>query len=318
MPNRLTLSSRIYVAGHRGLVGSAIARRLEELGCRGVLVRTRDELDLRDGAAVDRFFEAEKPEYVFLAAAKVGGIMANALAPAEFLYDNLAIQTNVIHAAWKHGARKLVFLGSSCIYPKMAPQPIQESSLLTGPLEETNEAYAIAKIAGLKLAAAYRAQYGFQAVSLLPANLFGPGDNFDLKTSHVLPAMIRRFHEAAVSGAKEVVLWGTGTPRREFLHVSDAATAACFAMENYDGNWHLNVGTGEDLTIADLAQMVARIVHYKGRISFDPSKPDGTPRKVLDVSRLQGLGWRPRVALEDGIVSTYQWYVSHAAKSVAG
>jgi GDP-L-fucose synthase len=318
MPNRLTSSSRIYVAGHRGLVGSAIARRLDELGCRSVLVRPRTELDLRDSSAVDRFFETEKPEFVFLAAAKVGGIMANALQPAAFLYDNLAIQTNVIHAAWKHGTRKLVFMGSSCIYPKLAPQPIKESSLLTGPLEETNEAYAIAKIAGLKMAAAYRAQYGFQAVSLMPTNLYGPGDNFDLKTSHVLPALIRRFHEAVVGGVKEVVLWGTGTPRREFLHVSDAAAAACFAMENYDGTSHLNVGTGEDLTIAELAQMVARVAHYKGRISFDPSKPDGTPRKVLDVSRLQGLGWRPYVALADGIVSTYEWYISHAAKSVAG
>ncbi|MEQ1885696.1 MAG: GDP-L-fucose synthase [Bryobacteraceae bacterium] len=310
--------ARIFVAGHRGLVGSAIKRRLEELGYKNVLARTKSELDLRDGAAVDQFFASEKPEYVFLAAAKVGGIMANALEPAVFLYDNLAIQTNVIHSAWKHGSRKLLFLGSSCIYPKMAQQPIQESSLLTGPLEETNEAYAIAKIAGLKMAAAYRAQYGFQAISLMPTNLYGPGDNFDLQTSHVLPALIRRFHEAAASRAKEVVLWGTGTPRREFLHVTDAAAAACFAMEHYDGIQHLNVGTGEDLTIAELAQTVAKVTRYQGKITFDPSKPDGTPRKVLDVSKIRRLGWVPRVSLEDGIVSTYEWYVTHMGKSVAG
>jgi GDP-L-fucose synthase len=318
MPNQLISSSRIYVAGHRGLVGSAIVRRLTELDCRNVVVRTREELDLRDAASVERFFETEEPEFVFLAAAKVGGIMANATQPAEFLYDNLAIQSNVIHSAWKHGVRKLLFLGSSCIYPKMSPQPIKESSLLTGPLEDTNEAYAIAKIAGLKMAAAYRRQYGFQAISLMPTNLYGPGDNFDLKTSHVLPAMIRRFHEAVETGTKEVVLWGTGTPRREFLHVDDAAAAACFAMENYDSIEHLNVGTGEDLTIADLAQMVARVTGYKGRISFDNSKPDGTPRKLLDVSRIQSLGWRPRIALEDGIASTWAWYVSHIAKAMAG
>lgn len=318
MPARLTASSRIYIAGHRGMVGSAIKRRLEEFGCRNLIVRTRAELDLCDSAAVERFFADEKPEYVFLAAAKVGGIMANALEPAAFLHENLAIQTNVIHSAWKNNTRKLLFLGSSCIYPKMAPQPIKENALLTGPLEETNEAYAIAKIAGLKMAAAYRAQYGFQAISIMPTNLYGPGDNFDLKTSHVLPALIRRFHEAAASNAKEVVLWGTGTPRREFLHVADAAAAACFAMENYDGVQHLNVGTGEDLTIAELAQIVARVTRYKGKISFDPTKPDGTPRKVMDVSKMKGLGWVPRIDLEDGIISTYEWYVTHGAKSVAG
>ncbi|MEQ1946464.1 MAG: GDP-L-fucose synthase [Bryobacteraceae bacterium] len=318
MPARLNSGSRIYVAGHRGLVGAAIKRRLEELGCRNILARTKAELDLRDGAAVDHFFASEKPEYVFLAAAKVGGIMANALEPAVFLYENLAIQTNVIHSAWKHGASKLLFLGSSCIYPKMAPQPIQESSLLTGPLEETNEAYAIAKIAGLKMAAAYRAQYGFQAISLMPTNLYGPGDNFDLETSHVLPALIRRFHEAVATKAKEVVLWGTGTPRREFLHVTDLAAAACFSMEHYDGTQHLNVGTGEDLTIAELAQVVAKVTRYQGKITFDSTKPDGTPRKVLDVSKIRRLGWVPRISLEDGIVSTYEWYVTHKAKSMAG
>jgi len=283
-----------------------------------LLLRTRAELDLRDQAAVDRFFAVEKPEFVFLAAAKVGGIMANATYPAEFLYENLAIQNNVIHAAWKHGARKLVFLGSSCIYPKFAPQPIREDSLLTGPLEPTNEAYAIAKIAGLKLCAAYRSQYGFPAISLMPTNLYGPGDNFDLEKSHVLPALIRRFHEARIHGAGEVTLWGTGTPRREFLHVDDLAAAACFLMENYDGAEPLNVGTGEDLTIAELAALVARIVGYQGRISYDASKPDGTPRKLLDVSRIRALGWQARIPLEAGIASTYEWYCAGVGSAQTG
>ncbi len=274
--------SRVFVAGHRGLVGSAIVRRLDKLGCRNLLVRSHAELDLREQAAVDDFFREHRPEFVFLAAAKVGGILANATRPAEFLHDNLAIQTNVIHAAWAHGARKLLFLGSSCIYPKLAPQPIKEEYLLTGPLEATNEAYAIAKIAGLKLAAAYHAQYGFSAISLMPTNLYGPGDNFDLQTSHVLPAMIRRFHEAKISSAPSVTLWGTGTPRREFLHVDDLADAACFLMENYDSPDLLNVGVGEDLTIADLAALVAGIVGYSGRIVFEASRPDGTPRKLLE------------------------------------
>src|SRR4029077_4005060 len=255
----LTSASRIFVAGHRGLVGSAIVRRLEETGSRNLLLRDRAQLDLLDQAAVTRFFAEHRPEFVFLAAAKVGGIMANVTQPAEFLYENLAVQTNVIHAAWQQGARKLLFLGSSCIYPKVAPQPIKEEYLLTGPLEPTNEAYAIAKIAGLKLAAAYRAQYGFPAISLMPTNLYGPGDNFDLETSHVLPALIRRFHQAKISGSTEVTLWGTGTPRREFLHVDDLASAACFLMETYDGCDALNVGTGEDLTIAELAELVARV-----------------------------------------------------------
>ena len=314
----LTPASRIFVAGHRGLVGSAIVRRLEETGCRNLLLRTRAELDLRDQAAVSRFFAEHRPEFVFLAAAKVGGIMANATHPAEFLYENLAIQTNVIHSAWQHGARKLLFLGSSCIYPKLAPQPIKEEYLLTGPLEPTNEAYAIAKIAGLKLAAAYRAQYGFPAISLMPTNLYGPGDNFDLETSHVLPALIRRFHEAKISGAPEVTLWGTGRPRREFLHVDDLAYAACFLMETYDGREALNVGTGEDLTIAELAELVARVTGYFGRIRFDPSRPDGTPRKLLDVSRIHALGWKARISTEEGVASTYEWYCAHAAASVAG
>ena len=274
------------------------------------------ELDLRNQDAVNGFFSTHQPEYVFLAAAKVGGILANATRPAEFLYDNLAIQTNVIDAAWRNGVRKLLFLGSSCIYPKFAPQPIREESLLTGPLEPTNEAYAIAKIAGLKLAQAYRTQYGFSAISLMPTNLYGPGDNFDLETSHVLPALIQRFHQAKISGSAEVVLWGTGTPRREFLHVDDLASAAYFAMENYDSPEPLNIGTGEDLTIADLAGMVARIVEYSGAIRFDPSKPDGTPRKLLDVSRLTSLGWRARIDLEDGISSTYAWYLDRSAALV--
>jgi GDP-L-fucose synthase len=318
MAELLQPASRIFVAGHRGLVGAAIARKLETQGCHDLLLRTRAELDLRNQASVERFFAEERPEFVFLAAAKVGGIMANATYPADFLYENLAIQNNVIHAAWKHGARKLVFLGSSCIYPKFAPQPIREESLLTGPLEPTNEAYAIAKIAGLKLCAAYRSQYGFPAISLMPTNLYGPGDNFDLEKSHVLPALIRRFHEARIGGAKEVTLWGTGTPRREFLHVDDLASAACFLIENYDGAGPLNVGTGEDLTIAELAAMVARIVGYQGQIFFDASKPDGTPRKLLEVSRIHSLGWHAQIPLEAGIASTYQWYSSHAPSAQTG
>jgi GDP-L-fucose synthase len=313
MPEALGHSSRIYVAGHRGLVGSAIMRRVMENGHPNLLTATSSELDLRDQAAVNRFFSEYRPEYVFLAAAKVGGIQANASCPAEFLYDNLAIQTNLIHAAWRYGARKLLFLGSSCIYPKLAPQPIKEEYLLTGSLEPTNEAYAIAKIAGLKMAAAYRAQYGFPAISLMPTNLYGPGDNFDLETSHVLPALVRRFHEANNAGAPSVTLWGTGTPRREFLHADDLAAAAYFAMEHYDGAEPLNVGSGEDLSIAELAQLVARVVGYSGHICFDPSRPDGTPRKLLDVQRLSALGWRARIGLKDGIVSTYDWYCKHAS-----
>ena len=257
---------------------------------------------------MDRFFCENRPDFVFLAAAKVGGIMANSTRPAEFLHDNLAIQTNVIHAAWRHGVRKLMFLGSSCIYPKLAPQPIKEEYLLTGPLEETNEAYAIAKIAGLKLAAAYRAQYGFSTLSVMPTNLYGPGDNFDLESSHVLPAMIRRFHEAKLSGAPSVTLWGTGTPRREILHVDDLANATCFLMENYDSPDLLNVGVGEDLTIAELGALVCRVVGYSGRIVFDPSRPDGTPRKLLDVSRIRALGWCAQIPLEWGISHAYEWY----------
>ncbi len=314
----LTSGSRIFVAGHRGLVGSAILRRLEQAGCRNLLLRTRAELDLCDQAAVSRFFAEHRPEFVFLAAAKVGGIMANVTYPAEFIYENLAVQTNVIHGAWQHGARKLLFLGSSCIYPKIAPQPIKEEYLLTGPLEPTNEAYAIAKIAGLKMAAAYRAQYGFPAISLMPTNLYGPGDNFDLETSHVLPALIRRFHEAKISAAAEMTLWGTGTPRREFLHVDDLAAAAVFLMDTYYGLDALNVGTGEDLTIAELADLVACVTGYYGRVRFDPSRPDGMARKLLDVSRIHALGWKARISMEEGVASTYEWYCAHAAASMAG
>jgi GDP-L-fucose synthase len=317
MPEPMDASSGIFVAGHGGLVGSAIVRRLEGLGCRNVLVATRDQLDLCDQGAVMRFFSTQKPDYVFLAAAKVGGIMANATQPAQFLYDNLSIELNVIHAAWRHGARKLLFLGSSCIYPKLAPQPIKEEYLLHGPLEESNEAYAIAKIAGVKLVQAYRAQYGFPAISLMPTNLYGPGDNFDLESSHVLPAMLRRFHEAMRSGAEAVTLWGTGTPRREFLHVDDLASAACFAMQHYDAPQPLNVGVGQDLTIAELAALVARTVGYSGRIVFDSTRPDGTPRKLLDVSRITALGWRPRIDLEQGVAMTYRWYCAHQADASA-
>jgi GDP-L-fucose synthase len=314
--SRMTPVSSIFVAGHRGLVGSAVLRELERLGYRNLLIETRNNLDLRDQGAVSRFFARQLPEFVFVCAAKVGGIQANATHPAEFLYDNLAIEINLIHAAWRHRAQKLLFLGSSCIYPKLAPQPIKEEYLLTGPLEPTNEAYAIAKIAGMKMAAAYRAEYGFSAISLMPTNLYGPGDNFDLETSHVLPALIRRFHEAKISSAPSVTLWGTGVPRREFLHVDDLASAACWAMETYDASEHLNVGTGEDLTIAELAQKVAQVVGYTGQIRFDPARPDGTPRKLLDVSRIHSLGWHARIPLEEGIRSTYDWLCTHAAAAV--
>lgn len=306
--------SKIYVAGHRGLVGSAILRKLRAEGYTNLVTRTRQELDLRDQAAVNRFFEEERPEYVFLAAAKVGGILANSTYPADFIRDNLLIQTHVIDAAYRYGVKKLLFLGSSCIYPKHAPQPMKEEHLLTGPLEPTNEAYAVAKIAGIKMCQAYRRQYGFNAISLMPTNLYGPGDNFDLQTSHVLPALIRKFHEAKVSGEREVVVWGTGTPRREFLHVDDLADAALFLMERYDSEEIINVGVGEDLSIRELAELVAEVVGYRGEITFDTSKPDGMPRKLLDVSRLFALGWRPKIPLRDGIRQTYEWFVQHAAE----
>ena len=313
----LTPSSRVFVAGHRGLMGSAIVRRLSESGCHNLLVATRDELDLRNRNAVSRFFAEHAPEFVFLAAAKVGGIMANITEPAQFLYDNLVIQTNVIHAASQHDVQKLLFLGSSCIYPKFAPQPIKEEYLLSGALEQTNEAYAIAKIAGLKLAQAYRTQYGFSAISLMPTNLYGPGDNFDLNSSHVVPALIRRFHDARQAGMPTVTLWGTGTPRREFLHVDDLASAAYFLMQNYDQPEPLNVGVGEDLTIAELATLIAGITGYTGSIVFDSSRPDGTPRKLLDVSRLTALGWRAQIGLQDGLAFAYQWYCARQTAAAA-
>jgi GDP-L-fucose synthase len=304
-------SARIFVAGHRGLVGSAICRKLQDSGFPNLIVRTRSELDLCDPAAVRCFFCTEKPEYVFLAAAKVGGILANSTRPAEFLYDNLAIELNVIDSAYRAGVTKLQFLGSSCIYPKLAPQPMREEHLLTGPLEPTNEWYAIAKIAGIKLGQAYRKQYGFNAISLMPTNLYGPGDNFDLESSHVLPALIRKFHEAKTSAAPEVVIWGTGTPRREFLHVDDLADAAIFLMLHYDDAEIVNVGTGEDVTIRELAELISQAVGYSGRLAFDTTKPDGTPRKLLDVGRLKSLGWSAKTNLRDGIAATYDWYVRH-------
>jgi GDP-L-fucose synthase len=303
-------SASIFVAGHRGMVGSAIARRLAAEGYSRLLLRTRAELDLTRQAEVEKFFAAERPEYVFLAAAKVGGILANSTRPAEFIGENLAIQSNVIDAAYRNGAKKLLFLGSSCIYPKFAPQPIREESLLEGALEPTNEWYAIAKIAGIKMAQAYRAQYGFSTIALMPTNLYGPGDNFDLQSSHVAPAMIRKFHEAKLAGAPNVTLWGSGTPRREFLHVDDLADAALFAMLYHDSAQILNAGTGEDLTIAELAETIRSITGFEGSILWDTSKPDGTPRKLLDVSRLAALGWRARIPLREGLDAAYKWYLA--------
>ena len=308
----MTPSSRIFVAGHTGLVGGAIVRRLHALKHERLLLRTRHELELRDQAAVRAFFERERPEYVFLAAARVGGIQANATRPAEFIGDNLAIQTNVIDAAWRCGVKKLLFLGSSCIYPRLAPQPMREDCLLTGPLEPTNEWYAVAKIAGLKMAAAYRRQYGFNAISAMPTNLYGPGDNFDLANSHVLPALIRKFHEAKLAGAGEVVVWGSGAPRREFLHVDDLADALVVLMQKYSDEAPINVGCGTDVSIAELAALVGEVVEFRGRIVYDTSKPDGTPRKLLNVSRLTALGWAPKIALRDGIAATYRWFQAHS------
>jgi GDP-L-fucose synthase len=309
--------SRIFVAGHRGLVGSAIARALVREGCENLITRSRAELDLCDRTAVDRFFADEKPEYVFIAAAKVGGIHANDTQPAQFIYENLAIQTNLIDAAWKNGVTKLLFLGSSCIYPKHAPQPIREEYLLTGELEPTNEAYAIAKIAGLKMCAAYRRQYGFNAISLMPTNIYGPGDNFDLQTSHVIPALIRKAHEAKVTGAAEMPVWGTGTPKREFLHVDDLAEASVFCMRHYEDSIALNVGVGEDVTIRELVETVCEAVGFHGELVFDTSKPDGTPRKWLDVGRLQALGWKARIGLREGLAETYRWYTNQGGALAA-
>jgi GDP-L-fucose synthase len=312
----MKLDSKIYVAGHRGLVGSAIVRRLRELDYSNLVVRSRAELNLLNQQAVLEFFAAERPEFVFLAAAKVGGILANNSYPAEFVAENLSIQINVIDSAFRNGVKKLQFLGSSCIYPRLAQQPIKEEYLLTGPLEPTNEWYAIAKIAGIKLCQAYRKQYGFKAISLMPTNLYGPGDNFDLENSHVLPALIRKFHEAKIEGRREVVIWGTGSPRREFLHVDDLASAAVHLMLNYDEPEIVNVGSGEDITIADLARLVQREVGFEGQLAFDSSKPDGAPRKLLDVGRLRDLGWRPGIGLAAGIASTYAWFLSAVKTAV--
>ena len=301
-------TSRIFVAGHQGLVGSAILRHLRRAGYRHLITRARSELDLTSQTAVERFFQQERPEYVFLAAAKVGGILANSTYPAEFIRDNLLIQTNTIDAAFRCGARKFLFLGSSCIYPRSAAQPMTEDQLLAAPLEPSNEWYAIAKIAGIKMAQAYRRQHGFPVVSLMPTNLYGPGDNFDLGTSHVVPALIRTFHEAKTSAASPVTVWGTGKPRREFLYVEDLADAAHFLMVNYDSEHIINVGAGQDLSIAELAALVSEIVGYRGEVVFDPSKPDGPPRKLLDVSRLSALGWHASTDLREGLERTCRWF----------
>ncbi|MET7619719.1 GDP-L-fucose synthase [Streptomyces sp. NPDC005408] len=313
MDDLLPPPARVFVAGARGLVGSAVARRLTADGYE-VLARPRSELDLRDAAATEAYLRDARPDAVVLAAAKVGGIMANSTYPVQFLEDNLRIQLSVIAGAHAAGVRRLLFLGSSCIYPKLAPQPIREEALLTGPLEPTNEPYALAKIAGITQVRSYRRQYGASYICAMPTNLYGPGDNFDLETSHVLPALIRRFHEARREARDEVVLWGSGTPRREFLHVDDLAAACVVLLRRYDGDEPVNAGCGEDLTIRELADTVKQVVGYEGRMAFDTSKPDGTPRKLLDISRLAGLGWRPRIALREGIATTYaSWLSSEAA-----
>jgi GDP-L-fucose synthase len=309
------LHAPIYVAGHRGLVGSAVLRALSNQGYDQLIVRTHEELDLTEQSAVRDFFRDARPEVVIMAAARVGGIHANNSRPAEFLRDNLLMQDNVIDAAYRSGTGKFVFLGSSCIYPRMAPQPIKEDSLLTGPLEPTNEWYAIAKIAGLKMCQAYRREFGFNAIALMPTNLYGPGDNFDLQNSHVLPALIRKFHEAKHRGDDSVEIWGSGTPRREFLHVDDLADAVIFMLQNYDAEQIVNVGWGEDVTIRELADMISSAVGFRGGLNFDPAKPDGTPRKLLDVSRMNALGWRPRIPLTAGIESTYSWFKEHVAEA---
>ncbi|KIP20463.1 GDP-L-fucose synthase [Anoxybacillus ayderensis] len=305
--------AKIYVAGHRGLVGSAILRKLQADGYTNLVYKTSQELDLRDRNQVDRFFEEEKPEYVFLAAAKVGGIVANNEYPADFIRDNLMIQTNVIDAAYRNGVKKLLFLGSTCIYPKFAPQPLKEEYLLTGELEPTNEPYAIAKIAGIKMCQSYNRQYGTKYISVMPTNLYGPNDNFDLHTSHVLPALIRKFHEAKENNAPYVEVWGTGTPRREFLYSDDLADACVFLMNNYEGNEIVNVGVGEDISIKELAEKIKNIVGYKGEIKFDTTKPDGTPRKLVDVSKINALGWKASISLEEGLQKAYQWFLDNVA-----
>jgi GDP-L-fucose synthase len=305
-------NAKIYVAGHRGLVGSAIVRRLKNEGYSNIVTRRSAELDLREQAAVRAFFEQERPEYVFLAAAKVGGILANNTWPADFIYQNLMIEANVIESARLSGVEKLLFLGSTCIYPKMAPQPLKEAYLLTAPLEPTNEWYAVAKIAGIKLCQAYQRQYGCKFISAMPTNLYGPEDNFDLESSHVMPALIRKFHEAKVNAEPTVTVWGSGKPLREFLHVDDCAAACLYLMDHYDGEDIVKIGVGEDLSIAGLAALVKRVVGYEGEIVYDASKPDGTPRKLVDVSRINGLGWRAAISLEDGVRETYRWFLENA------
>ena len=309
--NNMLKTSKIYIAGHRGLVGSAIIRKLKEKGYNNLITQEHRKLDLTNQAAVEAFFKKNKPEYVFLAAAKVGGIMANKTYPAEFIYENLMIATNVINSAYKYKVKKLVFLGSSCIYPRLAPQPIKEEYLLTSYLEPTNEAYAIAKIAGLKLCAFYNQQYKTNYISAMPTNLYGPNDNFDLNSSHVLPALIRKFHEAKMRGDKSVTLWGSGRPKREFLHVDDLAEALIFLMNKYNGQEIVNVGCGEDLSIKELANKVKVITGYQGKIVWDKNKPDGTPRKLLDVSRIKKLGWKPKTNLDRGLLETYQWFAKN-------
>jgi GDP-L-fucose synthase len=304
-------NARIFVAGHRGLVGSAIVRALSGAGYQNILTVLRQNLDLRDQGGVRAWFAREQPEYVFVASAKVGGIHANDTYPAEFLYDNLAIQNNVIDSAYRNGVQKLLFLGSTCIYPKHAPQPMNEDALLSGPLEPTNEWYAVAKIAGIKLCQAYHRQYGSNFIAAMPTNLYGPGDNFDLNNSHVLPALLRKMHEAKLANAPEVVVWGSGTPRREFCHVDDCAEACLHLMQVHEGEQFVNIGVGQDVSITELAELVRRVVGYGGRLTYDRSKPDGTPRKLVDVSRINALGWKPRIGLEEGIASTYAWFVAN-------
>lgn len=311
----MTSASRVFVAGHRGLVGSAVVRRLTTLGYSNILTATREQLDLRDQAAVNYWFRANRPEYVYLVAGTVGGILANSTRPAEFIYDNMMIHATVVHSAHLFGVKKLLYLGSSCIYPRLATQPMKEEELLSGPLEPTNEAYAIAKIAGIKLCQSYRTQYGCDFISAMPTNLYGPNDNFDLTASHVLPALIRKFHDAREEGRDEVTIWGTGSAKREFLHVDDLADACVFLMNNYSDAMHINVGTGEDLSIAELADKIRQVVHPTSTIVYDSSKPDGSPRKLLDVSRLHALGWRHRMSLGEGIEHTYQWFLEHKASA---
>jgi GDP-L-fucose synthase len=310
--------ARIFVAGHRGLVGSAVVRKLEEEGYTNLLLATREQLDLRDQAAVNYWFQANRPEYVYLVAGTVGGIMANSTRPAEFLYDNMMIHGTVVHASYLYGVEKLLYLGSSCIYPRHSQQPITEDQLLTGPLEPTNEAYALAKIAGIKLCQSYREQYGCNFISAMPTNLYGPNDNFDLESSHVLPALIRRFHEAKLNGDDEVVIWGSGTPMREFLHVDDLADLCLFLMDNYEDAEHINAGTGEDITIRHLAETIRDIVYPEAELLFDLSKPDGMPRKVLDVRKLRQLGWTSSVEFVDGVRSTYDWFCDQEQSGIRG